>query len=127
MSYKKGNSGTVQDWATRCARKIWDEVDNKDVTVPHLAAIITVFAEPLLQLLAPREHYHCNDSWYCCGKCVNPDHGSGFLDDEWPLDSHDGESARISGVCNCGADEWNKKLEKALDRVEETQPLREQK
>lgn len=71
-----------------------------------------------------REHYHCDDSWYCCGKCTHPDHGADdWLDDgtetvkpgrpEYPS-SHDGEAARQSGVCNCGADAWNARVEAAL-------------
>ena len=55
-----------------------------------------------------REHYHCDDSWYCCGKCDAADHGGGLPH------THDGEAARVEGVCNCGADAWNAKVEAAL-------------
>jgi hypothetical protein len=55
-----------------------------------------------------REHYHCEDSWFCCGKCTHPDH-----DGEYPH-THDGEAARVEGVCNCRADAWNAKVEAAL-------------
>jgi hypothetical protein len=67
------------------------------------------FAE-LRALLADsrREHYHCDDSWYCCGKCDHPDH-----DGEFPS-SHDGEARRTAGVCNCGADAWNARVDAAL-------------
>jgi hypothetical protein len=57
-----------------------------------------------------RKHYHCDDSWYCCGKCDSEDHFGGHPS------THDGESARISGVCNCGADEWNTRIDTALSK-----------
>jgi hypothetical protein len=60
-----------------------------------------------------REHYHCDDSWYCCGKCRHPDHV--LLDPEDYLDSHGGEAARVGGVCNCGADAWNKRVDDLLN------------
>jgi hypothetical protein len=127
MSYKNGTSGTVQDWATRAARKIDSEIFGQDhrgrpvadrVAIPRLAAIIVTLAQPLLDLLKPREHYHCEDGWYCCGKCPcrctsrgSEDHEH---DEECYPSTHTGEAARTGGVCNCGADEWNKKLEEAL-------------
>lgn len=60
---------------------------------------------------ARRFHYHCNDSWYCCGKCEHQDHCD--YDGDY-LGSHNGESARKSGVCNCGADAVNEKIDQAL-------------
>lgn len=58
-----------------------------------------------------REHGHCDDSWYCCGKCQHPDH---MLHEGEYLDSHDGEAARVSGVCNCGTDIYNKTIDNLL-------------
>lgn len=55
---------------------------------------------------AKREHYHCDDAWYCCGACTHEDHG--------PLSSHEGEARRTEGVCNCGAEAWNKKIDEVL-------------
>lgn len=53
-----------------------------------------------------QSHYHCDDSWYCCALCVNPDHGE--------LDGHGGEGERVAGVCNCGASNWNARLAEIL-------------
>lgn len=71
-------------------------------------------SESIIKLLneAKREHYHCDDNWYCCGMCLHPDH---CLDEDDFLDSHGGHNARTSGVCNCGAEAWNKKLKKRCD------------
>lgn len=78
-----------------------------------IADIIAKHAAPLLSLLreSRRHHYHCDDSWYCCGKCVNPDHSHG--EEDYPA-SHEGEAARTAGVCNCGADDWNAKIDAVL-------------
>lgn len=56
-----------------------------------------------------RKHYHCDDSWFCCGKCDSPDHPGGLY-------SHEGGSGpdRTRGVCNCGADTWNARVAAAL-------------
>lgn len=55
-----------------------------------------------------REHLHVDDdSWYCCGKCQHPDHG---LDGEW-LCTH---RSRNAGVCNCGADRWNQRVDEVV-------------
>jgi hypothetical protein len=102
----KKEKGTVEDWAAKAARQIQDEVYSTDRTVSQsrLAAIIVTFLKPALDLLQPREHYHCDDSWYCCGACVHPDHGE--------LSSANPD--RIPGKCNCEAEEWNNKVRKAL-------------
>lgn len=65
----------------------------------------TVDFAPLVTLLreSKRLHTHCDDSWYCCGKCTHPDHGE--------LDGHRGREA---DVCDCGADAWNTKVDAAL-------------
>jgi hypothetical protein len=54
-----------------------------------------------------RTHRHCEDSWYCCAKCNNADHGE--------LEGHDGESPRVQGVCNCGAEAWNARVDAVLE------------
>ena len=43
-------------------------------------------------------HYYCEDGWYNCPK--NPE---GSWNDAWK-----------NGKCNCGADEYNKKLDELL-------------
>lgn len=52
-------------------------------------------------------HRHCDDSWYCCGACVHLDHGPLYDIDQEP-------DQRKAGVCNCGADQWNARIEEAL-------------
>lgn len=111
--------GHIHDWAAKAASYIAGE--GRHLSVSRLASIVSFFCKPLEELLreAKREHRHCDDSWYCCGKCTHPDHGScGDVEEgdvEYPLDSHDGEAARVSGVCNCGADAWNKRVDEVLN------------
>lgn len=64
----------------------------------ELANILNLLAE------SKRPHHHCEDSWYCCRLCAHPDHGI------------DGVSLQRTGDCTCGADEWNK----CVDRILET-------
>lgn len=80
----------------------------------------------VLALLAEsrRPHYHCDDSWYCCGKCTHEDHG--------PFHSGEGPPDRSAERCNCGADAWNAKVDAVLtghlavsDRPEDYTELRE--
>jgi len=111
---------SINDWAAKAARRIMllydlDRIAPQDKSVYAIAAIIAMHAEPLMALLreARREHYHCDDSWYCCGKCDHPDHGQ--LYPEYFLSSHDGEAARVAGICNCLADAWNARIDKALE------------
>jgi hypothetical protein len=56
-----------------------------------------------------REHYHCDDSWYCCGQCVHADH---FLDKGEVLGKHDCRPTE----CNCGADAWNARVDALLSK-----------
>lgn len=92
---------SVNDWAAKCAREIVDDLPHrKQPRTERIAAIIVLHAQPLLDLLTERAHYHCEDSFYCCPRCDHPDHGS---------------SGKIVSRCNCGADEFNKKLRAALE------------
>ena len=63
---------SIKDWASKVAERINVEYAPGRVlpSVDHIAAIIATSAKPLLDLLEPRQHYHCQDSWYCCGKCT---------------------------------------------------------
>ena len=66
-----------------------------------------------------REHYHCDDSHYCCGKCTHSDHiytaeGIWREGEEYPLGDHNGYPPRRNGACNCGADAHNAKVEAIL-------------
>jgi hypothetical protein len=54
------------------------------------------------------EHYHCGDSWYCCGKCTNADHGELSTNPE-----HE------AGVCNCRADGVNAKIDAIVKKLRE--------
>lgn len=51
-----------------------------------------------LAALARRHHAYCEDSWYSC-----PKDEDGCANDQWP-----------KGVCNCGADEHNAKVDALL-------------
>ena len=72
--------------------------------------------DKLLALLkeSKREHHHCDDVWYCCRACRHPDHmlvegehiGDGIIEKT-------GRSFKL-GVCECGADEWNAKVDAAM-------------
>lgn len=61
-----------------------------------MAADVATLRQLLLE--SKQDHYHCEDSWYCCRKCEHPDHGPFSL----------------KGVCDCGADHWNNKVDAAL-------------
>ena len=97
-------------------RLVWGFADwRKDVWAVDLEALealdrrLQALEKMLLE--SKREHDHCGDSWYCCGACTHPEH------DPWPgefVSSHDGEAARRSGVCNCGASAWNDKVDAML-------------
>jgi hypothetical protein len=58
--------------------------------------------QAIREVLVPREHYSCDDSWYSCPKsedgCSNQDYGSD---------------------CICGADEHNSRVIKALAALDE--------
>jgi len=45
-----------------------------------------------------RLHYYCDDCWYTC-----PAHPEGSCNDD-----------KKGAVCNCGADEWNAKIDDLL-------------
>lgn len=112
---------SVNDWAAKAAKHIVATSRTRGpARETYVAAVIATFAEPLINLLreAKRQHYHCDDSWYCCGKCScncrwmsAPDHEH---DEACYPESHAGEAARLNGICNCGADEWNAKIDAAL-------------
>lgn len=119
---------SINDWAAKAAHRIVLELPPHRGEQPReerIAAIIATFAEPLMQLArdSRREHYHCDDSWFCCGKCTHPDHGlcnqtkeeDHEHDASCYVGSHVGYNARTSGVCNCGADEWNARVDAVLE------------
>ena len=70
--------------------------------------------DKLLELLkeSKREHYHCDDSWYCCRACRHPDHM--LAEGENIGSSVVGGLTFEPGVCTCGASEWNAKVDAAL-------------
>lgn len=103
-------------WQDRAAQQIVDEWERFTTlpgglfdpkSVPHVAAVITEHTKLLVALLreSKRKHYHCDDSWYCCPLCLHEDHGwRGYKQDD-------------NGVCTCGADEWNARVDEVLRKV----------
>lgn len=51
-------------------------------------------------------HKHVDDCWYCCGKCDHPDHGP-----EGVSSVNQNGYVRTNGVCNCGADVHNARID----------------
>lgn len=112
---------SINDWASKAAEKISEgcgrDCSNSDT---RIAAIIELYAKPWLDLLrrSRRGHDHCDDSWYCCGACTHEciiDETDHEHDNSCYVSSHGAPVARVSGICNCGADAWNTKINKALD------------
>lgn len=66
---------------------------------PHILALATSYLD-LHHLVqdSRRLHRDCDDSWYSCPKAY------GGCDDP-----------RAGTECNCGADAWNERIDKALD------------
>lgn len=89
---------SVQDWAARAAHKIVEESKHQGKPrEERIAAIIAMFANPLITLLneSRQSHTQENDSrapWTC----------PKALDDDEDVE------------CICGADEWNARVDKAL-------------
>src|SRR5678815_491150 len=99
------------EWVNDAARQITKKDDPREI-----AAIIANHVRPLVALLGDlaasveplvtalqesrREHYHCDDSVYCCPQCRNPD--------------HPGNDLAQRDDCNCGATEWNEKVDQVL-------------
>ena len=121
--------GSINDWAAKTAERICYEVGRvkrkgdgvePDVASKNrIAAIIATFAEPLVALLreARRGHHHEeDDAWYCCGACtheceaVEEDQGHEH-DESCCVES---TMNRVQGICDCGADAWNAKVDAAL-------------
>ena len=94
-------SATIQDWTIRAAVAIARTPPDQYRT-ERIAATIATFAEPMVKLLREsiKPHHHCDDSWYCCPRCQHSDHGKSYIGP--------------SDLCDCGADEWNKKVEAVL-------------
>lgn len=119
---------SINDWAAKAATRIVMEEFVKvrgqaacEAAESRIAAIIATYAEPLIALLreSKRPHYHNeDDQWYCCGACTHEcwvieedqDHEH---DKNCCVDSHD-IPKRIQGVCDCGAAEWNARINRAL-------------
>ena len=56
-------------------------------------------------------HYHCDDSWFCCRMCEHPDHVYRDF-------SADGGSW-AAGVCTCGAEAHNARIDEILGDSDE--------
>ena len=115
-----GVSMFVKDWVKEAAYQIYNEsleLDHVEEIIRHYcpfkqdtAYVPVDEARCLTSLLidSKRDHTHCEDSWYCCGKCQAADHL--LSADEWlPPNRY-----RTSGVCNCGADAWNQRVDEAV-------------
>jgi hypothetical protein len=90
---------------------IYGAIENGEVLRTEAEASVKTFEVTFKQLVSllresRQQHYHCSDSWFCCGACTCEDHGE--------LDSHGGEADRTGGVCNCGASAWNARVDEAL-------------
>lgn len=104
----------MSDWAARAAEQIQNEYlktapeSPELVTNEDVASIISSHAAPLVALLreARREHYHCDDSWYCCPLCDSDDHGGPGA----------GGAYKKPGECTCGADAFNARIDALLNR-----------
>ena len=66
-----------------------------------------------------RAHHHCEDAWFCCGKCDAAGHDgvAGLFPNTRRGKS--GHHHRVVGACDCGADAWNAKVDAALSAVKE--------
>lgn len=87
---------SINDWAAKAAARIADEYGirkshslTREAQESHIAAIIATFAEPLVKLLKDR------------GTKAHDVICAHYYDD--------------FEDCTCGATEWNKKVEEALD------------
>ncbi len=110
----------VKDWVKEAATQIYHEEKELDhvegIIRRHcpfkqdVAYVLLDEAKRLADLLveSKRDHTHCDDSWYCCGKCRAADHL--LSADEW-LSSN---RYRTGGVCSCGADAWNKRVDEII-------------
>lgn len=85
---RKVEPGNIVDWATKAA----EHINPKD-SVSRIAAVIATHAEPLMKLL--REARRSHD--VRCLACGDED-----------------EAPEAAGVCTCGADTWNQKIDAAL-------------
>ena len=103
----------MNDWAMKAARQIVEvECNHRSAArVERIAAVLRQYARPALALVynAKREHQHCDDAWYCCGKCEHPDHDG--------ADGLSNHRERRAGECNCGADAWNEKVERTCEAL----------
>ena len=67
-----------------------------------------------------REHYHCDDCWYCCRACRHSDHV--LYEGEHLGEGYDTLSIDKSfkpGDCTCDAEELNAKVDEVLRRFDE--------
>jgi len=97
---------SINDWAAKAARRILEEkfilAQSKEGKEARVAAIIATFAEPLMALVRESRREH----GYLCVKCKMTLAYGGM-----PVPKEKIEE----GTCTCGADEWNAKVEAALD------------
>lgn len=102
---------SINDWARKAADYIESEYCSKPrhpPTVDRVAAIIATFAEPLMKALrdSKQEHYHCDDSFYCCPQCDCISRGC--TPDLEPTPNNSDKP------CTCGADAENARIDAVL-------------
>lgn len=101
----KGDERYVTDHYT-CAADLHQSFRN-DIEALTKEMVEWITAWKALVLLARdsrRQHYHCDDSYYCCPRCTSDDHG--YPSSDKP--------------CDCGADEWNSRVDAVLNVRKET-------
>lgn len=93
--------GHIRDWATSAAEQIASEHRLKAKDVPRIAAVVAYFAEPLTSLLAEsrREHEARDDSLNDCPILMGEEMC---------------RRLNIKHECDCGAEEWNRRIDEAL-------------
>ena len=88
------------NWTEKAAQQIEQELTDTDFELlppGRLAVIIATHAEPLVALLARREHYHDIGNVYnCCACCGCANFPTMFV------------------KCTCGADTWNARVDLIL-------------
>lgn len=101
---ERNDMPSVNDWAARAARFI---LDQEKPDAERIAAIIEIYARPLLDVLRAMEsrgHRHVpGDSYYCCPRCDHSDHSL-----------EEGEVIEPEGKCKCGFDELQQRFQKAI-------------
>lgn len=101
---------SIHDWASKAADYIHESYRPRNLrpTKERTAAVIATYAEPLIKLLRETERKHRHDALYhrtCCPQCT------------CQSNDYEAEEPNSDKPCDCGAAEWNEKIEQALSGV----------